>query len=213
MILKENFYWPDFITDRDIEIILKKQTASLRCALNHCNETDTVVQAGGSYGIWPKILSDKFNKVYTFEPDPVSFECLARNVGASSHVMKFQMALGDFNGEVFIARKRLTEHHVSKELNASYINKYKKQITSRILCIMVDSLNLSNCDALMVDVEGYEFLALKGAMNTIKKYKPLVLVQRDPTDYKIDTFLESLDYVFKENASSDRIYTHKGKMK
>ena len=43
--------------------------------------------------------------------------------------------------------------------------------------IVIDSLNLTGCDLIQLDIEGYEYKALLGAKNTIQKYKPVLCVE------------------------------------
>jgi FkbM family methyltransferase len=43
--------------------------------------------------------------------------------------------------------------------------------------ITIDSLNLTECDYIKIDVEGFEPLVLMGAEETIKKFKPIILFE------------------------------------
>ncbi len=70
----------------------------------------------------------------------------------------------------------------------------------------LDSYNLKDVDFIKVDTEGYEFFTLKGGINTIEKYRPLVQVEAVEAQYKkynytpqdlIDFFLKEIgDYYF-----------------
>ena len=70
-------------------------------------------------------------------------------------------------------------------------------------CITIDSLDIPACNFIKVDVEGYEHAVLKGAENTIKKFRPILYVEVDynpEEDKKIIEFLFNLDYrVFEAN--------------
>ena len=52
------------------------------------------VQAGGCMGMYPRLLSDMFNAVYTFEPDPLNFHCLVANC-QRDNIVKMNAALGE----------------------------------------------------------------------------------------------------------------------
>jgi FkbM family methyltransferase len=41
----------------------------------------------------------------------------------------------------------------------------------------IDALNLEKVDFMKIDVEGYESLVIEGALNTIKKCKPLIVME------------------------------------
>ena len=43
--------------------------------------------------------------------------------------------------------------------------------------IPIDSLPLSSCDLIQLDIEGYELEALKGAKETIEKFNPVIVVE------------------------------------
>ena len=49
--------------------------------------------------------------------------------------------------------------------------------TGFIPTIILDNLNLPDCNLIQLDVEGYEFNALLGAIETIKKFKPVLCIE------------------------------------
>jgi hypothetical protein len=88
-------------------------------------------------------------------------------------------------------------------------------ITSQFL---VDDLNLSRCDLIHLDIEGFELFALKGAINTINKCKPTIVIEYaeiwlNRYGYNlaiIDNFLTCINYVFITTVyNGDRIYKYK----
>jgi len=63
--------------------------------------------------------------------------------------------------------------------------------------VTIDSLNLSRCDLLKIDVEGMELAVLRGARRTIENRRPILYVanhRREQSPALIE-FLQSLDYV------------------
>lgn len=130
-----------------------------------CKGFGIAVQAGGNCGVWPKFMSIQFERVYTFEPDPENFNCLVANV-PEHNVIKMQAALGNERGLIDI---------VTPEA-ANCGSKYVKR-GATVPVIRIDDLALPGLDFLMLDVEGAEVDALKGALETIKKYRPLVVVE------------------------------------
>jgi len=53
----------------------------------------------------------------------------------------------------------------------------------------IDSLELSACDLIKVDVEGSEFPVLSGAVNTIKAHSPVIQVECNKDDTKNEQLL------------------------
>lgn len=122
------------------------------------------VQAGGGYGMYPRLLAETFDRVYTFEPNPISFHCLVNNC-QSENIYKYNAVLSDQNQIIKIKTKKLNnpgETRVSSEGDYS------------IPAITIDNLALDACDFIQLDVEEYELNVLKGAKNTIEKYNPVI---------------------------------------
>lgn len=125
-----------------------------------------VVQAGGCIGTHPMFLSPRFDKVYTFEPDPVNFRCMVHNLAGYDNVEMYRGALGDKAGFFEM-------HHVPKGIGSHYMtDREGKTKVHRI-----DDLKLTRLDYLMLDVEGFEYPALQGGLETIKKCRPIIQVE------------------------------------
>ena len=152
--------------------------------MSNTPERKSVVQAGGNCGLYPFMLAFEFDKVFTFEPDPVNFFCLSKNC-KTNRIVKFNTALGDKNTFLTIGNKS------PKNVGMSKIGDGLVSIFS----ITLDSLKLSSLSLLFLDIEGYEYFALKGSINTIKKYRPTIVFELSPgeKDY-IFNLLAKLDY-------------------
>jgi FkbM family methyltransferase len=124
-----------------------------------------VVQAGGNVGILANSLSQHFGHVYTFEPDEDNFTCLDHNVVARN-VTKRRAALG-----------ASTECGVSLEKLPANCGSHNVNGVGNIPVATIDGLDLGACDLIVLDVEGYELFALRGAERTIDKYRPTVILE------------------------------------
>jgi len=129
------------------------------------------IQAGGNCGYVVKQMSDYFNHIYTFEPDHKNFLALCLNV-TNKNVYKFQCCLGDKHEPV----EMVTNHPYGRGSGANYINKETSEEPS-IPMMKIDDLNLSACDFIQLDIEGYEYFALLGGEKTITKYHPLLCLE------------------------------------
>ena len=56
--------------------------------IKHIDSYNVCIQAGGCCGLYPKLFSEIFGRVYTFEPDPLSFHCLVNNC-QSDNIFKY----------------------------------------------------------------------------------------------------------------------------
>ena len=128
--------------------------------LEHVKRFDTVVQAGGHQGLYPRLLSDMFKFVYTFEPDPINFHCLVNNC-QKDNIFKFNSALGDKHTMVCMNEpaKDLTTMKDNSGMNSIDVDKIGNTPQ-----LMIDDLNLNSCDLIWLDVEGYEIRALTGTI-------------------------------------------------
>jgi FkbM family methyltransferase len=163
----------------------------------HVKKFDTVVQAGGCLGMYPRLLSDIFGKVYTFEPDSKNFYCLNLNC-QKSNIIKFNCALGEGHKMVSINRRK------EDNLGMHCIREDDEEMIP-MLCI--DDLNLQICDMICLDVECYESNILLGAMETISRFKPVITCENG--NATIHTILRQFGYEHVDQSVNDAIYAIK----
>ena len=156
------FIWPK--DDRECRKVVFSTTSDMKVALEHCKAFNLAVQAGGNCGVWPAYLAKRFDRVWTFEPDPVNYECLRQNV--PGNVRHHKAALGEDPGNVSLYR-------IPGNIGAHSINESGRGMEMFTL----DQFRLEACDFLCLDIEGYELKALKGAYNTIKKFHPVIQIE------------------------------------
>jgi len=130
-------------------------------ALALVDKFDCVIQAGGNFGVWANFLSDKFRHVYTFEPDPLNFSALCKNIGDVQNIIKFNSALGC--------------DHEAIALNGREANAGAHFVSGKgiIPTLKIDDLGIEP-DLIVLDIEGYELKALIGGKETIQKFKPVI---------------------------------------
>lgn len=152
----------------------------IHCRAGHANEwfyakrplefvrdRKVCVQAGGNCGVWPRLLSREFKTVYTFEPDPTNFMYLCRNV-PEFNVVKFNAALG-------YGRRCISTVFPPNE--TGNIGALQCEDGGNIPTLRIDDLGLPACDLIQLDIEGMEILALMGAVETIKKFSPVIMIE------------------------------------
>jgi FkbM family methyltransferase len=161
MIQHQGIWFPDSLRDSDKWRYSLEHVQSVEWAIRRCRSKRTALQAGGNIGLWPKRLAEAFDRVITFEPDAISRECLIANVPTSVEVRS--EALGEAFGHCAIARKSVGSHRVVPG--------------DAVEVIPIDSLGLTDLDFLQLDVEGYEWHALRGAVETIHRCHPLIQVE------------------------------------
>lgn len=159
--------------------------------MSHVNNFDTVVQAGGNCGMYPRFYKNYFKNVYTFEPDELNYYCLDANCQGEGYY-KYNGGLGNTNDMLSLRsgpKSNVGMHKIANE-------------TGNVKMYRLDDLSLASCDLLHLDVEGYEEQALRGAEKTIKKFRPVVITERSGGD----AYLKSLGYTQHKRLRMDTIY-------
>jgi FkbM family methyltransferase len=158
----------------------------------HVKTWDYCIQAGGNQGVYPRLLSDRFKIVYTFEPDPLNFHCLVNN-NQRDNVVKIQAALGDYHKLIDVQRHSMTNTGMHKVVNGSHVPQF-----------MIDDLELPSLGLIALDIEQYELHAIRGALKTIEKHKPVIVMEL-PSQETID-MITPFGYREVAQSVSDRVY-------
>jgi FkbM family methyltransferase len=154
------------------------------------------VQAGGNQGMYPRLLSEKFGTVITFEPDPLNFHCLVNNCQKDS-IIKINGALGNSHKMVKLKRGSMSN-------TGTHTIRDHGEITT--IQFMIDDLALTSCGLIALDIEGYELYALQGAVKTIETFKPVIIVER--LKQELTDFLSKFGYKHREHSGhADQVYS------
>lgn len=162
--------------------------------LKYCKKFDVVIQAGGNQGLYPRLFSQYFKTVYTFEPDSYNFHCLVNNC-QQDNIVKIQAALGPESKLISISG----DPGMTNSGTISVI-----QDKGIIPQVTIDSFNFDTVDLIQLDLEGYEAEALKGAIKTIEKFRPIVACERNDGNILIDR-----GYNHVMSVGADQIYVPK----
>jgi len=190
------WYWPiDDINQSCWKGTLKHKETPQKL-FKYIKNKEVCVTAGANCGFFVKQYAYLFDFVYAFEPEPINFYCLNLNI-KESNVFKIQSFLGN--------EHKLYDIEYSQDIGGHNIGKYPKP--GSIPMLKIDDLNLSSCSMIQADVEGYEINLLKGGVETIRKYFPLIVVEiawSDATEY-----LNSIGYEKIEKIDNDWIFLPK----
>jgi FkbM family methyltransferase len=123
---------------------------------------------GANVGLWSQDLCKEFDQVIAFEPVADFRACLLKNVTATNFEVR-ACALGESDTQInmIITADNTGHSHVdTASIGAGSIPMYR-----------LDSLNLPHIDYIKIDCEGYENTILRGAKETILKYRPIMVVE------------------------------------
>ena len=132
---------------------------------------DTVVDAGafiGDYTVRMAKAVGETGSVLAFEPNLDAYVCLEVNCRDCPQVRLEHCALSDIETTKSV--------FVESNVGASHlINARNEGPTIRTRTL--DSFNLQHCDFIKIDIEGFEVFALRGAVETIKKFRPKIFIE------------------------------------
>lgn len=129
----------------------------------------TAIQAGSHVGLWSLRLARKFQRVVTFEPEPIGYRCAKLNTANSPTISVFNAALADREGETtLVLNPKNTGGSKCRAPNRP------KDVAITVRTMTIDSLGLEDVDLVYLDVEGMEWSALHGALETIKRCQPVI---------------------------------------
>ncbi len=165
------------------------------------------VQAGGCLGVYPKRLAESFEVVYSFEPSPELFPVMVENA-PEHNIIRFQAALGFARDLVGVSRER-RDGKLNNHEGITHIAGPGTIPTMRI-----DDLNLPICDALFLDLEGWELYALQGAVETVQRCRPLMSIEINKSavflgidpDAVREFITVELGYRFIERLHADEVF-------
>lgn len=169
---------------------------------NHVKKFDLVVQAGGCLGMYPRLMSDIFKEVYTFEPELKNFEVLKMNCNRDN-IHAYNIALGDGCDTLTLYRRYNNNVGMHTLLGGPNLSEFQGG-TVEVEVVPLDDFDLPACDMICLDVEGYEARIVLGAMNTIDKFRPVITCENG--NDTILRLIEQFGYQAVDKSVSDTIY-------
>lgn len=183
---------------------IENELFKLRCFVKN---GDVCIDVGANVGMYSIMLSricGKNGTVLSFEPTPEVFHYLSKiirnGINKLSNVKLYQMALGNHTGNVSLIFQNEKNGEISDTLTR--IGEDQGAVRMTTLDAVVKKLELREVNFIKIDVEGYELKVLKGSVELLQKYHPILLMEIDNmwlarygSSYEeILSFLSSLGY-------------------
>tara|TARA_R110002153_G_scaffold246944_1_gene402899 strand:+ start:264 stop:926 length:663 start_codon:yes stop_codon:yes gene_type:complete len=173
----------------------------------YLNKDSIVLDIGANLGTHTIPLSLLSKKVYAFEPQKKIYELLSKTVKDNelTNIELFNNIVSDGKHESL----QFLNTDCGKASVAVYRPRLDGYVTTE-KCVTVDSLNLDKCDLMKIDVEGGEWDVLEGSKETIKKYKPVIIIETWKTKknmLKLVSFTQKYNYIFTYLSSDNYILT------
>lgn len=157
--------------------VIRYQWRARDAAISACNSKRVCIDIGANVGLWACDLVKSFEHVIAFEPVEEFRRCFEKNVKSSNYTMH-PIALG--RKESFIEMNIVQGNTGHSHIDPTSIDK------GTIPLKTLDSFDLTNIDMIKIDVEGFEEEILAGAMRTIERNKPVLVIEQQKHEYKND---------------------------
>jgi FkbM family methyltransferase len=199
-----NYWYPDSETGLPGDIASLDDIEEYivpHCAFGDC------IQAGGAVGAWAAKLSNYFDHVYSFEPNPELRECFVANCGDIDNITLSTAGLwsnestGTFRG--------------AKKWN---MGSWHIEPGNQVPLHAIDAYGYMP-SLIMLDIEGAELHALMGAVRTIREHEPVIVVETKESCLRnfghsismLEEWLKGENYVKKEtfHGGRDQLWIHK----
>jgi len=179
----EHYGWkfPDFETH--LPRMLKKsvdkglpaeyQVAVRQRSIELCKNRNLALDIGANVGLWSRDFVGSFARVIAFEPVVVFRECLEHNVqGKNFEIQPIALGDQDTQGTMIITEDNSGHSH----LDPATIG------TGNVRVVRLDTLNFPAVSYIKIDCEGYEYRILQGGEQTIRRCRPVIVIEQKPHD-------------------------------
>lgn len=147
---------------------------------------------GAHIGTHTVFYAERSKLVVAFEPNPVTFNCLARNIVHYDNVATYCTALGKVPCTVSMIED-------PNNAGASYVVENEDGVINQL---SLDAFPLENVGFIKIDAEGAETDIIQGGVSTITKNRPTMLIEvnsgalerRGTSAIELYMLLERLNY-------------------
>lgn len=141
------------------------QFGKISRAIAHAKRRRVALDVGAHVGFWSMWLAESFERIHAFEPVPEHAECWRRNLAGIQNATLREAAVGRECGRAGLAVERANSglSHVSGG--------------DDVEMVAIDALVVGAVDLIKIDTEGFESAVLDGAIETIRRNLPVIVVE------------------------------------
>ena len=160
-----------------------------RRSLRFVKQKRIALDIGANIGLWSRDLCAEFNSVMAFEPVEQFRLCLEKNVTADN-LLTLPCALGE---EETMIQMIVTEGNTGH----SHVDQ-NSMGTGSVQMHTLDYFLLQDVDYIKIDCEGYELPIVRGGEETIKRCRPVMVVEQklhEDTGKTVDTQFDAAELI------------------
>ncbi len=163
------------------------------------------IDGGANVGKWARRMGESFASVIAFEAAPEIFAELAEATRDMPNITCRHAALMDRATTVSIVKPE-----GRKAKRSLYV---QPDESGGVHAVTIDSLGLGSCGFIKLDIEGAEYLALRGARKTIMRHRPVLMIEISQYGNRFgnslaitERFIGRLGYLPVAYCQPDRVY-------
>jgi FkbM family methyltransferase len=149
------------------------QAKKYDAALSLTRKRRRAVDIGANVGLWSWLMARDFEWLTAFEPVAQYAACWRKNLVPAQNTSLHQMALGDKVGRVSMLCATPGSCGDST-VDVGQGGEKLGEVEMRTL----DSFGFVDVDFIKCDNEGFEYFVMQGATETIKRCKPVIIVEQ-----------------------------------
>lgn len=159
----------------------------------YLDKESMVLDIGANTGHHSLFFSAHSKKVYSFEPFDKMFHLLENRIRDNDikNIKAFNFGLGDTNQALDFFAPNGKNNGIGSFIRSEFGENIGK-LEIKKGDDVVTSLNLERIDFVKIDVEGMEVSVIKGLLDTINKFKPVMFIEMSPeSQATLDTNLKA----------------------
>jgi len=145
----------------------------------YVNKDSIVLDIGAHIGSFTTFLAGIAKQVYAFEPAPKTFKKLFENTMQFTNVLWWDVAIGDKDNNNSTLYLCPTDPGMHRLYDSKWCKDGKKITVEQM---KIDSIipDTKKIDFVKLDIEGYEYHAIRGMQEVIKRDHPTIMMEWHP---------------------------------
>ena len=203
----KKFFFPEgFLLKRRLQRSIKRSDEQeINLVKKFIKSGTDSIDVGVYRGVYSYEMSKYSEKVHSFEPNPIIFKYINKNLKKFiKNIHLYNFALSNQNKTMNL-KIPIRNSNSNKEIFEEYYemgkatihneNNFENYENFEIQTKKIDEFNFDNKISLIkIDVEGHELEVIEGAKNTIKRDKPVLLVEIEK-QYTKKEVAESINFI------------------
>lgn len=133
------------------------------------------LDVGANRGVWTYVLRGLAREVHAFEPNPKMFADLSAALKGRAHLHALALSDGAGEAEFRVPRGRRGYSNQGGSLSAIAVPRDYGALTVRTA--RLDDLGIADVGFIKIDVEGAELAVIAGARETLRRDRPVMVVE------------------------------------